>query len=111
MIDHFKYTDKELVELISSMVILIDTREKKCEHITGYFDRKKVTYKKKALDFGDYSFMIPRNEAWIPNKHLEEDGTIKITENIDYVFRRSIRQLELAGITQPIIGIKKRTIK
>ena len=49
--------------------------------------------------------------VWIPNKHLEEDGTIKITENIDYVFRRSIRQLELAGITQPIIGIKKRTIK
>ena len=47
----------------------------------------------------------------IPNKHLKEDGTIKITENIDYVFRRSIRQLELAGITQPIIGIKKRTIK
>lgn len=47
----------------------------------------------------------------IPNKHLKEDGTIKIMENIDYVFRRSIRQLELAGITQPIIGIKKRTIK
>ena len=45
------------------MVILIDTREKKCEHITDYFDRKKVTYKKKALDFGDYSFMIPKNEA------------------------------------------------
>lgn len=50
-------------------------------------------------------------QEWIPNKHLKEDGTIKITENIDYVFRRSIRQLELAGITQPIIGIKKRTIK
>ena len=49
--------------------------------------------------------------VWIPNKHLKEDGTIKITENIDYVFRRSIRQLELAVITQPIIGIKKRTIK
>ena len=49
--------------------------------------------------------------VWIPNKHLKEDGTIKITENIDYVFRRSIRQLELAGITQQIIGIKKRTIK
>lgn len=49
--------------------------------------------------------------VWIQNKHLKEDGTIKIMENIDYVFRRSIRQLELAGITQPIIGIKKRTIK
>ena len=49
--------------------------------------------------------------VWIPNKHLKEDGTIKITENIDYVFRRSIRQLELAGITQPIIGIKKKNNK
>lgn len=47
--------------------------------------------------------------VWIPNKHLEEDGTIKGTENIDYVFRKSIRQLELAGITQSIIGIKRRS--
>ena len=47
--------------------------------------------------------------VWIPNKHLEEDGTIKGTENIDYVFRKSIRQLELAGITPPIIGIKRRS--
>lgn len=49
--------------------------------------------------------------VWIPNKHLEEDGTIKLMENIDYVFMESTRQLELAGITQPIIGIKRRTIR
>ena len=48
--------------------------------------------------------------VWIPNKHLKEDGTIKEKENIDYVFRKSIRQLELAGITQAIVGIKRRTI-
>ena len=48
--------------------------------------------------------------VWIPNKHLKEDGTIKETENIDYVFRKSIRQLELAGIAQAIVGIKRRTI-
>ena len=48
--------------------------------------------------------------VWIPNKHLKEDGTIKEIENIDYVFRKSIRQLELVGITQAIIGIKRRTI-
>lgn len=48
--------------------------------------------------------------VWIHNKHLKEDGTIKETENIDYVFRKSIRQLELAGITQAIVGIKRRTI-
>ena len=41
--------------------------------------------------------------VWIPNKHLKEDGTIKEKENIDYVFRKSIRKLELAGITPTII--------
>lgn len=45
-------------ELISSIVILIDTREKVNSHITDYFDRKGIPYKKKALDYGDYGFMI-----------------------------------------------------
>ena len=48
--------------------------------------------------------------VWIPNKHLKEDGTIKEIEDIDYVFRKSVRQLELARITQAIVGIKRRTI-
>lgn len=49
-------------ELISSMVVLVDSREKKADHILDYFDRKKITYKKKALDYGDYSFLLPANE-------------------------------------------------
>lgn len=49
-------------ELISSMIILVDTREKVNDHILEYFDKKNITYKKKALDYGDYSFMIPANE-------------------------------------------------
>lgn len=62
MLDKFKYTDKEFNELIKSMTILIDTREQEFQHIADYFDSKKIPYKKKALDFGDYSFMIPKNE-------------------------------------------------
>ncbi|WP_121605345.1 hypothetical protein [Virgibacillus sp. Bac332] len=34
--------------------------------------------------------------VWIPNKHLESDGTIKNGENLDYIFRRAKRQLEIA---------------
>ena len=45
------------------MVILVDTREKKIDHITDYFDKAKISYKSKALPYGDYSFMIPKNEA------------------------------------------------
>ena len=48
--------------------------------------------------------------VWIPNKHLLEDGTIIPTENLDYIFRKSKRQLELAGIKQSIIGIKKKSL-
>ena len=47
--------------------------------------------------------------VWIPNKHLLEDGTIKESENLDYIFRKAQRQLTIAGITQPIIGIKRKT--
>ena len=34
--------------------------------------------------------------VWIPNKHLMEDGTIKENENIDYVFLKAKRQMEIA---------------
>ena len=47
--------------------------------------------------------------VWIPNKHLQEDGTIVPGENIDYVFRKAQRQLELSGVYMSIPGIKRRT--
>lgn len=62
MISCYKYTDKEIDELVSSMIILVDTREKENLHITDSFDKNKIAYKKKALDYGDYSFMLPANE-------------------------------------------------
>ena len=37
--------------------------------------------------------------VWIPNQYLTEDGTIKPNANIDFVFYKAKRQLELAGIT------------
>ncbi len=47
--------------------------------------------------------------VWIPNKHLERDGTIRQGEDIDYVFRKAQNQLRLAGITWAIPGIKRRS--
>lgn len=45
--------------------------------------------------------------VWIPNKHLADDGTILNGENIDYVFRKAKNQLNIAGLTQAIPGIKR----
>lgn len=41
---------------MEGFVIYIDTREQKFEHITERLDKLGVKWKKKKLDFGDYSF-------------------------------------------------------
>lgn len=61
MLDRYKYTDSEIKAMIDNMVILIDTRERKNEHITDCFDKYKIKYKKKMLECGDYSFAINDN--------------------------------------------------
>lgn len=78
MIDNFKYTDKEMDELISSITILIDSREKQADHITDYFDRKGIKYKKKALNYGDYSFMLPANEKLSIPRDLYFDKQVAV---------------------------------
>jgi ERCC4-type nuclease len=58
---HYKYTDKELKDLLSSLTILIDTREQSNDHIKTYFHSKGITYKSMKLDTGDYSCFLPKN--------------------------------------------------
>ena len=49
MLGKYKYTEAEEKELLSSIVILVDTKEKVNNHITDYFDAHGIPYKKKAL--------------------------------------------------------------
>lgn len=57
----YRYTDKELKELLKSMVVLVDTREQSWAHIQEFFDAKKIPYEVTKLDFCDYSFKLPAN--------------------------------------------------
>ncbi|QQZ58940.1 hypothetical protein JI735_19625 [Paenibacillus sonchi] len=66
--------------------------------------RNYTDYKAKRYTLGGTN-----QNVWIPNKHLEQDGTIRQGENLDYVFRKAQRQLELAGYNGPIPGIKRRS--
>lgn len=79
MINKYKYTDKEKDELIKSIVILIDTREKSNTHITEWFDKKGISWKSKKLDYGDYSVMLPKNESLsIPRDlYLDHDVVVE----------------------------------
>lgn len=65
-----------------------------------YGDRKAMRYTVNSTN----------QNVWIPIKHLDSEGNILKNENIDYVFRRAQRQLELAGVTQAVIGIKRKTL-
>lgn len=49
-------------ELLNSITIVCDTREQKNEHITKFFDSKKIAWAKKKLGAGDYSFFVPKND-------------------------------------------------
>lgn len=74
----YKYTDKEIDQICKSIVVLVDTREQKNEHITKWFDKRKIAYKSKALTNGDYSFYIPADDALNINRDLYFDKQIAI---------------------------------
>lgn len=67
-------------------------------------NRSYVVHKAKRFTINNTN-----QNVWIPNKHLAEDGTILPNQNIDYIFRKAERQLEIAGITYAIPGIKRRS--
>ena len=51
-------TEKEINERLKELTIVVDTREQVNQHITSYFDSKKIPYITRKLDTGDYSAMI-----------------------------------------------------
>lgn len=60
------------------MVILIDTREKKIDHITNSFDKAGIKYKVKTLKYGDYSFILTKNlDLGIP-RDISFEGKVVI---------------------------------
>jgi hypothetical protein len=47
--------------LLSTLTILIDTREQENHHIKNYFDSKKIPYQVKKSDTADYAAVLPKN--------------------------------------------------
>lgn len=80
-----RYTDTELKELLDSMVILIDTREQKCEHISEYFATKGIKFRAEKLGHADYSCMIPKNEGLGINRDMYFSNVISIERKANLV--------------------------
>lgn len=51
-------TNKEKIDILSDMTIIIDSREKKNQHIIDYLVNNKIPYKIETLSSADYSFIL-----------------------------------------------------
>lgn len=60
---NYRFTVEEVKKLTKSMVVLVDSREKKNIHILDYFKKQGISYQVSKLEYGDYSFMIPASAA------------------------------------------------
>ena len=63
MIVDCKFKLNEIKELADRLIVLVDSREKKNEHILTYFDKNHIQYQKTTLNYGDYSFYIKADPA------------------------------------------------
>ena len=59
----YRFSVEELKKLTKNLVVLVDSREKKNNHILSYFTKQGIAYQETKLDYGDYSFYIPAQAA------------------------------------------------
>lgn len=80
---HYRYNDKEIKNLLDSLVIIVDTREKVNQHVLDYFRKKEVPFKFQKMDTGDYTAMIPANPELGISRDLYFPIVIERKANID----------------------------
>lgn len=83
------YKDKDIEKILKKIVVLVDSREKVWSHIKMYFKSKKIEFEIKTLDFGDYTFMLPK----CPDLGIEED----VYFNNEIVIERKANAEEISG--------------
>lgn len=62
----YYYTGNEYKELLTHLCVLCTTNEQRNEHITGFFEKKGIQYRNKALQTGDYSLCITADGGAFP---------------------------------------------
>ena len=85
---NYHFSDKEIKILLKNIVICVDTREQRWEHIKQFFDKHKVKHKVMKLNQGDYSCYIESNEETIPigvkkDWHFSNDIVIEKKNSCD----------------------------
>lgn len=80
---HYAYSEKDLKEILDSLVITVDTREQKNQHVLDYLRKKNVGIKLKTMKTGDYSAMIPKNEKFGITRDVYLTAVIERKNGVD----------------------------
>ena len=76
ILSYYHFTDTEKKNILNSIGLLVDTREKKNEHIISYLEKHHIPYEKKSLSSGDYSFYIAAMPEYGIDKPMYFDNEI-----------------------------------
>ena len=80
------------------MKITIDSREKKCDHIKAWFDKKGIEYEVKKLDVGDY-MLTDNPKISVDKKQNLSELSRNLTNKADHSrFWKEVRRAREQGI-------------
>ena len=87
----------DLEKTLSTMVICVDSREKKNSHILAWFDKHGIEYEVKKLDVGDY--MIDGGAISVDTKRSIDELSTNMLNRADHSrFWREVRRAKDTGI-------------
>lgn len=98
----FHYTDKEINNILKTLTIVIDTREKQNQHIRDYLVQKDVPVKIQKLNHGDYSCMVPKNEELGISRDIYLNSFIERKNGVDEITGNLQKDTQQAFINELI---------
>lgn len=76
------YTDTEIKQILKTLEVIVDTREKENSHILKYLESKKVPTESRTLDTGDYSATVTVDGVKLS---IEDEVCIEKKNSIDEI--------------------------
>lgn len=92
-------TDREIQKVLDDIVVIVDTREQKNQHILDYLTENNIKYITEKLDTGDYSLVLPNyTHLGLDKKFLVEkkNSLDEISTNFTSGRARFVREFERA---------------
>lgn len=88
-------SDKEFKQIIAGMVVIVDTREKKNQHILDYFEKYNIPYEIRKLETADYTVEFPKNPEFNHCVLIERKGSLnELAGNFTTNRERFVREFE-----------------